>query len=81
MKFGTRGIVAICIWGTFDLLVFNVILGWFCALVTNWPVPLKQLAGERNRVKFGIHVILASFDLLVPKLPVTQKRLAVERNE
>ncbi len=35
-----------CIWGAFDLLVFKIILG------SKWPVTRKQLAIERNRVKF-----------------------------
>ncbi len=42
-----------CIWGTFDLLVFKVILGLFSALVSKWPVTRKTLAVEENEVKVG----------------------------
>ncbi len=40
------GVVVICIWGTFDLLVFKVILGSLIALVSKWPVTQKYLAVE-----------------------------------
>ncbi len=33
-------------WGTFDLLVFNVILGSFSALVSIWPATRIWLTGE-----------------------------------
>ena len=32
------GVVVVCIWGTFDLLVFKVILWSFHALVSRYPV-------------------------------------------
>ena len=41
------------IWGTFDLLAFNVILESFGALVLKWPVTRKWLAVHRDGVKFG----------------------------
>ncbi len=43
-----------CMSDTFDLRVFNVILGSFGALVSTWPVTRRQLSVERNGVKFGI---------------------------
>ena len=35
------GVVVICIWSTFDLLVFKDILGSLCVLVSEWPVTRK----------------------------------------
>ena len=46
------GVFVVCIRGTFDILVFKVILGSFNAVVTEWPVPRKRKAMERNGVKF-----------------------------
>ncbi len=40
-------------WGTFDHVVFKVILGSFGALVSKWPVTRKQLDIQHNRVTFG----------------------------
>ncbi len=37
------------IWGTFDLVVFKVILGSFCEL----SVTHKELVVERKELKFG----------------------------
>ena len=42
-----------CIWHTFELLVLNIILGSFDALVSKWCVAGRQLPVERNGVKFG----------------------------
>ncbi len=53
VKFGTRGVIVTCMCGTFDLLVFNVILASSGALVSKWPVTQNRLAVERNGVKFG----------------------------
>ncbi len=39
-------------WRTFDLVVFEVILGSFGALCLKWPVTRKRLVVERKRVKF-----------------------------
>ncbi len=47
------GIVVTCIWGIFDLLVFNVIFRLFGALVSKWPVTRKQLVVDQNGVKIG----------------------------
>ncbi len=47
------GVVAKCIWGTFDLLVFNGIWGSFGALVSGWSVPRKRLSIKRNGMNFG----------------------------
>ena len=45
LKFGTEvlkfGRLVTHTWGTFDLAVFKVIFGSFCALVSKWPVTLK----------------------------------------
>ena len=49
---GGGGVVVTCIWGIFDLLVFNVILGSFSTLVSKWPVTGKRLAVKPNGVKF-----------------------------
>ncbi len=46
------GLVVTCIWGTFDLLVFKVILGSFIALVSKWPVTQKRLAIRATRTEF-----------------------------
>ena len=49
------GVFTICILGTFDLLVFSVILGGgggLGKLVSKWPITRKWLAVEQNRVKF-----------------------------
>ncbi len=43
------------IWGTYDMVVFKVILGSFGALVSKRPVSRKGLVVEQNRVKFGNH--------------------------
>ncbi len=40
--------------GTFDLLVFKVILRSFGALVSKWPVTQKWLAVEQNGLKLGL---------------------------
>ncbi len=39
--------------GTFDILVFNVILGSFGALVSKWPVTQTQVSVQKSGVKFG----------------------------
>ena len=41
------GVLVTYIWGTFDLLVFKVILGPFGSLVSIYPVPGKRLAVEK----------------------------------
>ncbi len=48
-------ILATHIWGTFDLVVFKVILGSFGAFVSKWPISRKRRVLERNVVKFGNH--------------------------
>ncbi len=40
------GIVVPCIWSTFDILVFRVILGLCGATVSKWPVTRKWLGIE-----------------------------------
>ena len=45
-EIGDVGVVDACIWGTFDLLVFRVILGSFGAIVSKWHVPQKRLSVE-----------------------------------
>ncbi len=45
------GVIVICIWGIFDLLVFN--FGSFGALISKWPITRKRLVVERNGVKWG----------------------------
>ena len=52
------GLVATCIWSTFDLLVSKVILGSFSALVSKCPVTHKQLAIVEKGVKFGLAVVV-----------------------
>ncbi len=47
-------VVATCIWDTFDVLVFEVILGLYIALVPKSPIPQKQLALEQNWLKLGL---------------------------
>ena len=47
------GLLVTCMWCTFDLVVFNVNLRSFGALVSKWPVFRKWLVVERNGVKFG----------------------------
>ena len=42
---------------TFDVKVFNIILGLFNPLLLKYHVTLKQLAVERNRLKSGAHVL------------------------
>ncbi len=42
-----------CTWGTFDLLVFKVILVPFIALVSKLPVTRKRLGIERHGLNFG----------------------------
>ncbi len=65
------GVVVISICDTFDLVVFNSILGFFGALVSKWPVTQKRLAVEQNGLKFrtkvicGMYILWGSFDLLV----------------
>ena len=51
---GGGGVTYKHIWGTFDLLVFKVILESFSAFVSRWPVSRNRLAenGERNGVNF-----------------------------
>ncbi len=48
------GVVLTCVWCTFDLLVFKVILTSFGALVSKWSVIQKQIAIERRGLKFWI---------------------------
>ncbi len=59
-------------WDTFDLLVFKVILGSFCAPVSNRPITRKRLAVEQTGVKFGFRgwvvLTLGTFDLFVLKV-------------
>ena len=40
------GTVVTDIWGTFNLVVFNVTLGSFGGLVSKWPVTQKRLIIE-----------------------------------
>ncbi len=47
------GIVVVCIWGTFDILVFKVALGSLCVLVSKWTLTRKRLAIGQSGVKFG----------------------------
>ncbi len=42
--------------GIFDIIVFQVILGLFGALVSKYPVTLKQVSVEKSGVKFGSQV-------------------------
>ncbi len=36
VRYGAQGyLIVVCMWGTFDLLVFNINLGSFSALVSN----------------------------------------------
>ena len=42
------GVVVICIFSTFDLLVFKVIFLSFGALLSKWPVTQKRPAVEQN---------------------------------
>ncbi len=70
VNFGTQVLVVTCIWGTFDLLAFKVILGSFSEFLSKWPVTRKGLTVDQNGVKFwtrGVVVILygGTFDLLV----------------
>ncbi len=39
--------------GTFDIVVFRVILGSLGALVSKWHVTQKPLVVEQNGLKFG----------------------------
>ncbi len=50
------GVIVTCIWSTFDLLVFKVILGSFGPPISKWCVTEKWLAIEWNGVKFGTRV-------------------------
>ncbi len=70
MKLGPRKVFVTCIWSTFVLLVFKVILGSLDALVSKWSLTRKRRAVERNGVKFGTRLVVvtcicAIFDLLV----------------
>ncbi len=38
---------------TFNVIVFKVILRSFNAIISKWPVTLKQVTVGRNRLKFG----------------------------
>ena len=55
--------------GTFNLLIFNVILGSFTAFVSIWPITRKPLPVERS-VDPGVVVISIwdTFHLLVLKV-------------
>ncbi len=44
------GVLVACIWDTFYLLVFKVILGSLGALVSKWHVTRKQLQGHRAKL-------------------------------
>ncbi len=65
VKFGA---VVICLCSTFDFLVFNVISRLLCVFVCKWPVTLKGLVKEQNRVNFLTQVIVNhigdTFDLV-----------------
>ena len=39
--------------GTFELFVFDVILGSFGILISKWPVTRKPVSIEKSEVKFG----------------------------
>ncbi len=52
-KIWDSGISVTHMWGTFDLVVFKLILGSFGALVSKWPVYRNQLV-QWNWVKFEI---------------------------
>ena len=67
-----------CILGTFDLLVFKVILGSFSALGTKLMAWKSKTAGRR--VKLSEIWNGGSCDMHMGKWPVSGKRLAVERN-
>ncbi len=56
------GALVIWIWSTFDLLVFNVILGHLVHLCQKWPDTYKLLAMERNEWNLGIEVIVDHVD-------------------
>ncbi len=43
-------------WGTFDFVVFIVILGSLGARFSKWPVIRKPLSAERNGLKFETHL-------------------------
>ncbi len=51
-------VVVPCIWGTFGVFVFKVILGSFGALVSEWPLTRKGLAVEQNGLKVGTQSLL-----------------------
>ena len=80
------GVVVTCIWDTFDLLVFQVILGSFSALAQNGhnskTVSRRVKRSEIWDSLLAVTCVGCTFDLLVFKviLPITQKRLAVEQN-
>ncbi len=40
------------IWGTFDLAMFNVILGSLNTIVAKWPVTKKRMVVEQNGLIF-----------------------------
>ncbi len=52
------GTVVTHLWGTFDLLGFQVILESFDALILKWHVPRKLLQVEQNGVKYGVSMTL-----------------------
>ena len=77
---GCRGsCYCICIWSTFDLLVFKVTLWSFSTLDSIWPMARKWLVVEKKGMKFGtqklggggllggivVKSIWGTFDLLV----------------
>ncbi len=45
-------VVVIFIWGSVDLLLFNIVLGSFGAIVSIWHRTRKRLLEERNVVKY-----------------------------
>ena len=72
LKFVTLGVAVICIWSTFDLLVLKVILGSFCALVSEWLVTRKTFGcrvkwSETRASLVVVTCIWGTFDLLVLK--------------
>ena len=59
--------------GTFDVLVFKVILGSFGAFVSNWPVTGKRVSLGKMRSEIwksgvAVNTYMGTFDLLVFKI-------------
>ncbi len=64
LQFVTRELVEhICIWRTFDLVVFRVISGLLGTPVSKWTVFLKWPAVEQIGLKFGTWLLLLTLIL------------------